>query len=177
MKINFILSILFISVFCVTSAAQEVDFILSEKENEEWLEKVDSYELKVQLEELKNRIVQDTAVYFNYLSGNYESPEQKVGLAKREFSEESKSRPLYLFVYEKESLRLQANPESERIEKLVEEINTDKISKIEVYKGVMARALYGTSGSYGVINIVLNDKASLNRIKEILSNQAGIMNN
>lgn len=101
MNIKFILCILFINVFCVQSFAQETEFILSEEENQAWLDDLDSKGLEVQLEELKTRFVQDTTVYYNYLSGNYESPEQKAALANRDFLEESKSRPLYVFAFKK----------------------------------------------------------------------------
>ncbi|HSP11909.1 MAG TPA: hypothetical protein VLO29_05225 [Salegentibacter sp.] len=165
-KIVFI-AILFLSLLSFKTAAQESDFILSEKENLEWLKNLDSEDLEDQFNKLKDRFVQDTAVY-KILSTTYVPPQEKKSLAKRNFLKESKVRPLYFFTYKKNQFKLRTNPEIQNILELNKILDVEKISGIKVYTGNIARALYGSSGSYGVVNILIKDEATFNKMKETL---------
>ncbi|MBZ9632152.1 hypothetical protein LB465_15320 [Salegentibacter sp. LM13S] len=168
MKRIFIPEVLIIIVFFTFQSfnAQE-DFILSKMENQEWLKNLKNTRgLDAQLAKIRHRMLQDTAVYFNYRNGDFETERQKKELKGFNFKEESPSRPLYIVAFAEERLLLDVNPEKGKIEKIVEVLK--KVSKIEVLKTIKPLDFKGEPAMYSSVRITIEDESVYKKIAGII---------
>ena len=153
---KFILTCL-VSLASFSFFAQETP-ILTEEQNKAWVQELQQEkELDEQLELLRERISSDSSVYFR-LNAN---PHGKNSAVTKEYKEETRHRPLYLFSFPGGSLMVHPNPSEDYLVSLQEVLKPEHVSHIKITTGVMASALYGSRGRPGVIEIYVRDKAVL----------------
>ncbi|WP_037316842.1 hypothetical protein [Salegentibacter sp. Hel_I_6] len=168
MKKIFIPKVLIIIVLLTFQnfSAQE-DFVLSKVENQEWLEDLkNTRSLDEQLVKIRRRMLQDTAVYYNYRNGDFETEQEKQELIGSNFQKESPSRPLYIFAFAEERLLLDANPKRDKVLRIFEVLR--EVSKIEVLKTIKPLDFKGKPERYSSVRITIEDERVYKEIAVII---------
>lgn len=164
---TFLLIIINYSVF-----AQGIpDLVLTKEQNEKWFDELEKMDLGNQLTSIKERILQDTNVYIKryYPHGitpvNESKPGNRItGCCK----------PLFIFGNKVDFFIKFGNKTLNRTaSELATFITEDEVVKIQIIRNASAAALYGQRGSEGgVIIFTIENKESLDRIKEIIASSS-----
>lgn len=170
-------------LFCGFTAlgvyAQDDSLILTAEENKEWVENLKAEEeLSQQLSSLKKRIVADTAVTYSStrficFTGLSDDKKEEIRANERKKAEEkpgklqSRHRPLYQFVKDRESISLSGIKDSTAVD-LQEFLTTQEVSSLEIFYDQPENVLYGVRGESGVILIKLKEEKTFERVKQLL---------
>jgi len=164
---NYLILLLTIFSLTITLGQETEKYIITKEQNSEWITefKNETYENRIEL--LNKRFVADQEVYF--APGNpHGGTQKKVG-----FDTISYIRPLYIInAPDSEPFFLAGNYKKNTVKEIGKILNTDNIDSIELNEDERSIVLYGHSGTYGIINITLNDKNQYLELKKLIHNPA-----
>lgn len=160
MKAKSIVFFLLISHSVFSQEISESNVILTQEKNNQWISQLEKLDFTNQLPFIKNRVLQDSCVYFYETQGG-------CGFGRTVQKEKSKEQP-------KEKTKTCYKPllvfdgvpfEGKRA---IDFINEEEIKETKILKGSSATALYGTRGSAGVILFTFKNKESLNKMERVI---------
>ena len=180
MKLKFKILYTLICLFTASVAVAQDGLILTAEENKEWVENLKAEEeLSQQLSLLKKRIVADTAVTYSStrficFTGLSDDKKEEIRANERKKAKEksgqqlqSRHRPLYQFVKDRESISLSGIKDGTAID-LQEFLTTQEVSSLEIFYDQPENVLYGVRGESGVILIKLKEEKTFERVKRLL---------
>ena len=178
MKLKFKIFYTLICLFTASVAVAQDGLILTAEENKEWVENLKAEEeLSQQLSSLKKRIVADTAVTYSSrficFTGLSDEKQEEIKAEEKKKAEEkpgklqSRHRPLYQFVKDRESISLSGIKDGTAID-LQEFLTTQEVSSLEIFYDQPENVLYGVRGESGVILIKLKEEKTFELVKQLL---------
>jgi hypothetical protein len=183
MKLKFKVFYVLICLFTASVAVAQDGLILTAEENKEWIENLKAEEeLSQQLSFLKKRIVADTAVTYSStrficFTGLSDDKKEEIRANERKKAKEkseksgqqlqSRHRPLYQFVKDRESISLSGIKDGTAID-LQEFLTTQEVSSLEIFYDQPENVLYGVRGESGVILIKLKEEKTFELVKQLL---------
>ncbi|PCI11371.1 MAG: hypothetical protein COB73_02080 [Flavobacteriaceae bacterium] len=162
MKYAILLLFIFHSVFCFS---QENNLILTEKENELWLKKLNTIEnLSEKINLINQRLKNDSNIYIEWSLPDGITVERIPVLdSLRKVRIKGFCKPLYILKYKSENLAFRfENPINDnKINSVIKLINIENIKSIELVDDE-TKALFGASDNCGII-LMTTDKESISK--------------
>lgn len=181
MKLKFKIFYAFICFFTASVAFAQDGLVLTAEENQEWIKDLKAKNnLVEQLNMLSQRIISDTAVTYSStrficFTGLSDEKQEEIKAKEKKKAKEkpgqqlqSRHRPLYQFVKNRESIPLGAIKKARRALKLAEFLSPAKVESVEIFYDQPENVLYGERGESGVVLIELKDEKTFQRLREVL---------
>jgi hypothetical protein len=139
--------------------------VVTYEQNEQWFDKLEKEDFTHKLEEIKYRILSDTAIYVR----QYYADRIKIdGQYKNEKRIQGSCKPLLIFdgkpVYITNATR------NKNVSVLAELLKAENIANIITVRDAKAAAIYGSRGSCGVLIFELRNKKTARKIKQLKLN-------
>jgi hypothetical protein len=164
MKATTVICTIFISIFIFTNIQAQETKVLTEEQNNEWINSLMVADLQESLDIIKQRIQADSDVF--YISTRNPHGKDRV---EQGYHEQSYCRPLYVFFSEgKKPVFIKPNPDNAMVNKLQKFLKPGNIAEVEIENGTRALAIYGSRASCGVIKMQIRDEKDYTRLEDLL---------
>ncbi|MEG9329250.1 hypothetical protein V6B16_15020 [Salinimicrobium catena] len=160
---------LLLTCFALNSliAQNQNHHIVTKNENSDWLTEFKNRTIEDKIEFLKSRFKDDQNVFFTQIN-----PHGKPAIEEG-FEKFTYYRPIYLFkMGEKDPIFLPGNPSEKLISNLQNMLTTENVESIVVKEDQVSKTVYGARGSFGIIEIKLNNLKTYSYLKKLIHNPA-----
>jgi len=141
--------------------------IITKKENSKWLVEFKNRSTEGKIESLKDRLKEDQNVFFTQMNP-HGKPAVEDGFEKFTYY-----RPIYIIkIDDREPIILPGNPNDKLISGLQNLLNIESVNSVTINEDQVSKTVYGARGSYGIIELNLNNLETYSDIKKLIHNPA-----